>query len=251
MIPKIIHYCWLSTDPIPIVLQNYLDTWKEKLPDYELMWWNFDRFDKNSSLWVKQSFDCKKYAFAADYIRLYAVYKYGGIYLDLDVEVLKSFDAFLNLKTMICYESEGGGLEVAAFGAEKNALWVKHCLSYYENRPFIKENGEYNMKVLPLIVYDMLVKKNYNLVPVSTIHEAAEIVDNQSIPVFGSEYFSPKSHSTGKIKLTPYTVCIHHFAGTWVPFLSKVRQNTSRIFGVFFGVKNKRIVAKLVKKLGW
>lgn len=100
MIPKIIHYCWLSNDPIPSNIQHYMDSWKKYLPDYEFIHWNFDKFDKSSSRWVSEAFDNKKYAFAADYIRLYALYHYGGIYLDMDVEVLKSFNPFLSLQTM-------------------------------------------------------------------------------------------------------------------------------------------------------
>ena len=91
MIPKIIHYCWLSKDPIPKDMQMFIDGWYEKLPDYEFMLWDFNRFDIHSSQWVKEAFSKKKYAFAADYIRLYALYNYGGIYMDMDVEVLKSF----------------------------------------------------------------------------------------------------------------------------------------------------------------
>lgn len=90
MIPKIIHYCWLSNDPIPADMQRYIESWKKFLPDYEFMLWNFSRFDINSSDWVKEAFKNKKYAFAADYIRLYALYNYGGIYMDMDVEVLET-----------------------------------------------------------------------------------------------------------------------------------------------------------------
>ena len=71
------------------------------MPSYTVKKWDFSIFDKQSSIWVSQAFNNKKYAFAADYIRLYAVYKEGGFYLDSDVEVLKSFDPFLHLKTMI------------------------------------------------------------------------------------------------------------------------------------------------------
>jgi mannosyltransferase OCH1-like enzyme len=79
MIPKIIHYCWLSNDPLPKDIQEYIDSWKEKLPEYQIMKWDFSIFDKSSSKWVEQAFDEKKYAFASDFIRLYAVYNYGGI----------------------------------------------------------------------------------------------------------------------------------------------------------------------------
>ena len=91
-IPKIIHYCWLSGDPIPANYQRCMDTWKKQLPDYELVLWDTQRFDINSTPWTKQALDVKLYACAADYIRLYAVYHFGGIYIDMDIEVLKPFD---------------------------------------------------------------------------------------------------------------------------------------------------------------
>ena len=97
MIPKIIHLCWLSGDAYPAKIAKCLKTWRQHLPDYEIMLWDTQRFDMNSSQWVRQAFECKKYAFAADYIRFYALYHHGGIYLDSDVEVLKSFDDLLDL----------------------------------------------------------------------------------------------------------------------------------------------------------
>ena len=97
MIPKIIHLCWLSGDPYPPKIAKCLETWKKHLADYEIILWDTNRFDLNSSIWVRQAFEKKKYAFAADFIRFYALYHFGGIYLDSDVEVLKSFDDLLDL----------------------------------------------------------------------------------------------------------------------------------------------------------
>ena len=85
MIPKIIHYCWLSNDPYPAKIQHCINSWKKKLPGYEIKLWNLQNFPLEKSEWVKQAFEAKKYAFAADYIRCYALYTYGGIYLDSDV----------------------------------------------------------------------------------------------------------------------------------------------------------------------
>ena len=145
MIPKIIHYCWLSNDPIPDVLLKYMNSWKEHLPDYDFMLWNFDRFDINSSIWVKEAFENRKYAFAADYIRLYAVYHYGGIYLDMDVEVIKSFDSLLNNKSILGWETQKG-IEGGIFGAEKEAVWLRDCLS---------------TGILTLLSPDFLTSKSY------------------------------------------------------------------------------------------
>lgn len=127
MIPKIIHYCWLSDNEIPESMQKYVDHWKNLMPDYKFIKWNFDIFDKESCPWVSEAFDAKKYAFAADYIRLFAVYNYGGIYMDMDIEVLKPFDDLLNSEVMIAYENDKNyGLEAGCFGAEKNNAFIKN-----------------------------------------------------------------------------------------------------------------------------
>ena len=241
MIPKLIHYCWLSNDPVPESLQKYLESWKRVLPDYEFVLWNFDNFDKSTSLWVRQAFDNKKYAFAADYIRLYALYNYGGFYLDMDVEVLKSYNEFLQLREVICFEnSKDNRLEVAAFGVEKGREWVKTCLDYYCNRPFIKKDGTFDTKVLPVIIKDTLINNNYKTVEVKSIEEAKSIVDDKYIPVFPYCYFSPKSYATGKIDISNKTYSIHHFAGTWLPWYSKVEKSIFNMLGLEFrdGIRN-------------
>jgi hypothetical protein len=198
MIPKIIHYCWLSNDPIPAKLQECMNSWGKNLYGYEFMLWNFERFDISSSIWVKQAFEAKKYAFAADFIRIYAVYHYGGIYLDMDVEVIKSFDDLLNYEIMMGYESIAGRIEAASFGAKKNHPFMKKCLNYYDNRKFIKSNGRYDTKILPEImkrIYDKNLYLNIHLYP--------------------AEYFSAKDGETGKIKITENTYTIHHFENSW------------------------------------
>lgn len=217
MIPKIIHYCWLSDDPIPESLQNYMKTWKEKLPDYKFIRWSFDNFDKESSKWVSEAFDNKKYAFAADYIRLYSLYHYGGIYLDMDVEVLKPFDKFLSLKTMLCFEnSNNGSLEVAAFGTEKGSKWVKDCLKRYKQRSFVKEDGSFDTKPLPTVIKEYLLENGYTIKKVTSIAEAKLLLDEKTLPVFPYHYFSPKSYLTGKMEISNETFAIHHFAGSWL-----------------------------------
>lgn len=99
MIPKRIHLCWLSGDPYPQKIQKCIDSWKIHLPDYEIMLWDLKRFDIAQVPWVEQAFQGQEVCFCRDYIRLYALYNYGGIYLDSDVEVLKSFDPLLDLPT--------------------------------------------------------------------------------------------------------------------------------------------------------
>ena len=228
MIPKIIHYCWLSKDPIPESLHTYMQSWKKFLPDYEFILWNFERFNKKSSIWVQESFKKKKYAFAADYIRLFAIYNYGGFYLDMDVEILKSFDDFLNLKTAICWQDGYDGFEAACFGAEKGAAWLKTCLDYYQNRHFVTTNREMDLKPLPNVMEDHLKENGYTIINVSSIEEAQKNETENKISVLPNYFFSPKSYQTGIITQTKQTYSIHHFAGSWLqshddfPFYIKI-----------------------------
>lgn len=248
MIPQIIHYCWLSNDPIPSSLQHYMKSWKKQLPDYEFMLWNFDRFDKTSSRWVSEAFDNKKYAFAADYIRLYALYHYGGIYLDMDVEVLKSFNSFLSLDTMMCWQyGNGNGLEVAAFGVKKHSEWIKCCLDSYEGRSFILNDGSMDIKQpLPLHIEKVLCENGYKLKSVSSMNEAMEINNSDKIiPVFPATFFSPKSIIDGKIKTTSHTYSIHHFSATWLPFYTRWEIK----FWHLLGMSNKSILRRIGKTL--
>ncbi len=198
MIPKIIHYCWLSNDPIPDNLNFYMKSWKEKLSDYEFVKWDFGRFKKNSSQWVSDAYDNKKYAFAADFIRLYAINTMGGIYLDMDVEVLKPFDDLLSESYMLAYESDKRkGIEAGVFGAEKGNLYIKACLDSYQNKSFIKNDGSFDLTPLPQIMQTVLDNFEEKL----NIHDCS--------------YFTAKSFETGEEFPNENTYTVHHFAGSW------------------------------------
>lgn len=248
MIPKIIHYCWLSNDPIPESFQIYMKSWKKFLSDYKFMLWNFDRFNKDQSIWVQEAFEKKRYAFAADYIRLYAIYNYGGFYLDMDVEVLKSFDDFLNLKSAICWQDEHEGFEAACFGAEKGATWLKTCLDYYHNKHFIDSKNKMELKPLPNIMEDTLKEVGYVIENASSIKDALNYESKNHIAVLPNYFFSPKSYQTGEINKTEQTHAIHHFAASWVnPYdnlslLAKIWKflhlPDTNIRGRLFGKKN-------------
>ena len=243
MIPKIIHYCWLSSDPIPESLQKCMDSWKEFLPDYEFVLWNFERFPRGKSKWVDEAFDNKKYAFAADYIRLYALCNYGGIYLDMDVEVLKDFTPFLNLRTMMCWQNQQAGLEVAAFGVEKGMLWIKEILDSYERKSFVRKNGSFDMEPLPTVVEKFLGQNGFILRNVYSNDEAVAVEKMGEIPVFPPEFFSPKSYKTGKLECSSNTYSVHHFAGSWL--VDTPLQSFEKKVWNALGVKNLNLYGKI------
>lgn len=244
MIPKIIHFCWLSGNPYPKKIKKCIKSWKKILPEYEIMLWDKERFDVHSVSWVKEAYVNKKYAFCADYIRFYALYNYGGIYLDSDVEVLKSFDDLLNLPYFIGYENNGY-FEAATIGAEKGNGFIKMMLDSYEDNHFMKQDGSMDQEPLP---YKMLhiCDAHYRRIDIGSIN--GFVFDKDVICVFPSDWFSPiKKGKRDKLILTENTYSIHQFASSWfaphyqflIPLFGRESKITHFILGIFvkyFGI---------------
>jgi len=232
MIPKIIHYVYI-TDKIPDKIQGYIDNWKKLMPDYQFIRWNRENFDIESTKWVKQAVGAEKWAFVADYIRLYALYNLGGIYLDSDVEVLKPFDNLLELPYFLGKEKTPAGIECAILGAEPKCQWIKDCLDYYTGREFILPNNKYDMLPLPRI-WKAILGKKYGFTDIKDIKEFDE--NSSKIQILPADYFSPKYYGKkfwrdGRIELTENTYAIHHFDASWKPWYSKAKRFITKMIG--------------------
>lgn len=221
-IPKIIHYCWLSGDPYPELVQHCIQTWKEKLPGYEFVLWDANSFDVHSVPWVEQACNAKKWAFAADYIRLYALHKQGGIYLDSDVEVLKSFDSLLGKQYFFGKEhtpdkiENADSVEAATMGCEPGNEFIAKCLEFYKDRNFVNKDGSFNAVTLPTVL-------------------ARELKNFRDLEILPMDYFSPKNTRTLVVEKTENTYSVHHFNGSWHSVAQQkhvaLRTKLCRIFG--------------------
>ena len=210
MIPKILHLCWLSGDAYPAKISKCIDSWKRVLPDYEIMLWDTHRFDLNKSQWVREAFEKKKYAFAADYIRFYALYHHGG--------------------------KKAGTPEAAILGAEKGCDWIKQCLDYYEGRSFIKADGSLDIRKLPEIMVEQIEKiKPIRNLSLEDSENIRKFDLHKEVIVLNDAYFSPKVFDSREVELTPYTYAIHHYQNSWFSPKAKVYYRTRtfliRIFG--------------------
>lgn len=240
MIPKIIHLCWLSGDSYPPLIQKCIESWKKYLPDYEIWVWDTKRFDVNSVLWTKQAFEAKKYAFAADYIRLYALYHFGGIYLDSDVLVYKSFDDLLKLPYFIG-EDYIHLFEPAIIGCEPNTPWIGRVMERYRDRPFIMEDGAYDMKTLPLVFRQELAA-SYIFNKIEAIKEFS--YDNGLINIFRCDFFNGRDY-IGAVKF-PNSYCSHCFNGSWAKeehgIMRRIRKYVPRTFvNIYYYYRYQRI----------
>ena len=95
MIPKIIHYCWFGSKQLPPLAKRCIRSWKKYLPGYEIKLWNESNFDVNIIPYVKEAYKAKRYAFVSDYVRYWALFNYGGVYFDTDVELIKPVNQVL------------------------------------------------------------------------------------------------------------------------------------------------------------
>lgn len=142
MIPKIIHYVWLGGCEKPKSVKQCIASWKKHCPDYIFMEWN----EKNSPLtaneFVRKAYEDKMWAFVSDYIRMFAMDKYGGVYLDTDVNMLESLDSLLDNRFFTGFESEGLPFSGAVFGAEKKHELLRKMLRYYDSTTFVSNHAE-------------------------------------------------------------------------------------------------------------
>jgi mannosyltransferase OCH1-like enzyme len=209
-IPKKIHYCWLSSDPYPEPIVQCIASWHLALPEYEFVLWDRKKTENITGKWLNQSLAAKKYAFAADFVRIYALFTEGGIYLDSDVEVISTLNPFLKSRFFIGYEY-GGDLEPAIFGSEAGHPFLKSLLDYYQDRPFLKSNGTLDTKPLPLIFND-IARKTYGIFT----DRGKVVLLQDGMTIYPHDFFSPKNYYFSKITTTINTVSIHHLLGSWI-----------------------------------
>ncbi len=221
-IPKTIHYCWFGRGQKNELMLKCIDSWHKFLPDYEIIEWNEDNFDINSNKYAKEAYENKKYAFVTDYVRLYILYNYGGVYMDTDVEVIKNIDKFLEHKAFSGFENNNY-IPTGIMASEKNNKWIKDLLDEYNYLNFIKKDGTMDLTTNVIRITNKTMEK-YNLIPNNTFQDLDEVV------FYPHEYFCPKDWETGKIFLTNNTYTIHHFNGSWHTKKEKRQINKKRYY---------------------
>lgn len=210
MIPRIVHYCWLSQDPVPKQMQRYVTQWRNLLPNYEFVLWDYNSLERFSDVpWVSEALAERKYAFAADYIRFYAVYTMGGIYMDMDVELLRSFDELLERSYFFGVEYDDYP-EAGIFGAEKGNALIRTCLEFYHSRHFIPDELTLTTCKAPQVIHNSLVEQGFSFIITDQVNSKPGIVC-----LLPHDYLTAMNADTGVAHPTSRTITIHHFAGSW------------------------------------
>ena len=207
MIPKVIHYCWFGKKTLPKTAVRCIDSWKKILPEYEIREWNEDNFDISSCAYVKEAYEAKKWAFVTDYVRLYVLVTYGGIYMDTDVEIIKPLDQFLEHQAFSGFQTDTE-VPTGIMACEKEYPLFDKLLHDYDGRHFKNEDGSFDVKYT-----------NVDAITASCV-EKGLILNNEfqvidGFALYPKDVFCAKDYKTRDVNITENTVSVHHFAGSW------------------------------------
>lgn len=251
-IPKIIHYCWFGGNEKSRLIKKCIKSWEKYCPDYQIVEWNEGNFDINCCDYIREAYESEKWAFVTDYVRLKVLYSYGGIYLDTDVELIKSLDDFLDLEAFmgIEQEPEREKQEVAtglATGSRAGHPILLEMMQDYESAHFKKEDGNFDITTCTVRNTKILAKYGFNY------KNEKQVVGG--IVIFPWEYFCPMYRETHVIHKTKNTVAIHHYGLSWTPIENQIerkkrirRQNFRRIIHVVVHIPNLIILKLLGEK---
>ena len=209
MIPRIIHYCWFGKGTMPVLVQECIDSWKKYLPDYTMRLWNEDNFDISSSpLYVQEAYEAKKYAFVSDYVRLWALEREGGLYMDVDFEVYKPFDDLMDKYAAFAgYKgSKKSPVMMGVLAAQAHHQWIQGMMATYADRRFVKEDGSLDMTPNTGYFYEWMTKQGF-------VGDGVE-KDWNGVHILPVECFCP-GLTTGENLRCERTYCEHKGLHSW------------------------------------
>lgn len=220
LIPKVIHYCWFSGKEMPEGFQRCIESWKKYCPDYEIKRWDESNYDVGKNPYMKQAYEHKKWGFVPDYARLDLLYRYGGIYLDTDVELVRSLDELLYQEAFCGVEKWGSVNMGGCSGAVAGHPMIKKLLEARESVSFIREDGSLNPETCGVYETKPLIEEGMR-------------VDNRvqtigGMTVYSSDYFSPYDYMSGEAVMTENTFSIHHFNGGWLDERAKEQREKTQ-----------------------
>lgn len=200
MIPKKIHYCWFGGKEMPKELLVFIDTWEKHCPDYEIKLWSETNFDVSSHPFTKSAYAVGKFAFVSDYVRVFALYTEGGVYLDTDVELKMGIDEFLVHEAFSGFEIRGTPMTSAVWGSIAGHSLLAGMLAYYKDRVYKSDQEPNTRTITEILIHQFKIDPNLNELQIGS--------DGlNSIHIYPAEFFC--------LDVRP-NYATHHFHASWV-----------------------------------
>lgn len=224
MIPKTIHYCWFGRGKKSKLMQKCIASWKKYCPDYEIIEWNEDNFDIHMNGYTRMCYAQKKYAFLSDYVRLYVVEKYGGLYFDTDVELIKSPEPLMKEEAFFGFETSEYVASGLGFGSVANGVAIRTMLEEYA--PLL--DGVHGTVGCPRLNTRALVRLG--------LKQDGTLQRVQGAVIYPPCYLNPYESATGRLHKTNETVSIHWYTAAWMSKKKRLRSFIGRPLHRIFGV---------------
>lgn len=223
MIPKIIHFCWFGGAKRPNDVEQCIESWKKYCPDYEIICWDEGNFDVKGHPFMKTAYDAKAWAFVSDYARLKIVYEKGGIYLDTDVELVKSLDELLKYDFYCGHQQAENYVATGlGFGAIKGSAIVKELMEKYDSLVF--DLNKKNLIQCPIVNTEVMKKFGFSN------NNEIEVINNNAI--FPAKFFDPYASGKGAKNLfCEETISIHHYSASWTSGKQRYKRQIARMIG--------------------
>ena len=243
-IPKIIHYCWFGRGEIPERDQKCIESWKKYCPDYEIIQWNEDNYDVTQIPYMKEAYEAHRWAFVSDFARIDLICRYGGIYMDTDVELICPLDKLLEYSGYAGVEADSNCINFGlGFGAEPGFPILQELCDHYKSLRFQNEDGSLNLTPNPIIVTEYLQKKkSVDIVP-------DKILDAEGLTLLPAEYLCPQNFTTGKTVITDKTISVHHYHDSWKTQEERLQMKEYRCFTKMFGERFGEVLYQSYKTL--
>lgn len=206
IIPKIIHYFW-GGETMPDLMKRNVEHWYELCPGYEIRQWNDHNYDISKNKYMLQAYEAGKWGFVSDYARLDIVYKYGGIYMDTDVSMVKRPDELLYQKCFAINDASFFMNLGAGFGAIEGMDIIKELRDYYDTVSFISSDGSVNMQPIQYHTYQVMKKYNYQ------VNDQLQTIQDMNIyPMI----MAGTNAYTMQMRVTDRTFFLHYGTATWL-----------------------------------
>lgn len=195
-IPKIIHYCWFGSNPLPELTMRCIKSWENHCPDYEIIRWDESNYDISHDQYTRDAYKLGGWAYISNYARMKILHEHGGIYLDTDVELLRNLDPLLTFQGFIGYQAKYGFPdEGRGFGVVPKSSIVSEVLELYRYADYLTDADRYAP------IWRVLMSRGLEL------SGRFQLVDG--IAVFPQEYFDPIDY-WGLDATTSESYSIHH-----------------------------------------
>ena len=223
---------------MPELVQNCIASWHKYMPDWEYRLWNEDNFPiSDSPQYVREAYAAKKYAFVSDYVRLWALNEWGGLYMDVDFEVFKPFDDLMISNAAFAgYEgSKHSPVMMGVIASIPHSEWITSMLESYKTRNFVKSGDSYDMTPNTAYFTQMMCANGF-------VADGKEKFFHE-VHIFPVYFFCP-IQTTGEDLRNQDTYCEHKGLHSW----SERTGVISRILSAFPVSFRSRLI-KLKRKL--